>query len=395
MTPVASSTRRSLGTSTSRATIHGSCAATGCNYNWGASELVLRHAGSLTSLSLSQGTTGIPGAPAVNVRVRQLGRSVAARQLQLVLLSGLDLPSAAVSRDGSNSALGSACGLPYAPAGCHKSASTSADTGYSALSPWRGFSPLSAIFLRSTSCKVPSTCPSFSSCPGIGAGVVACLNARGAVHEPPASMTSAIKDVAVELSILEMEEGCSLYDRFSRDPSARSVRFGMPTWLVPSHCRGAPALARLKAMMTCPSTKGWVGLEEEEKKAVVREAELLLGADEDWPLAGEGSDVADAGGSGTGGPGDGCASLGVSAARAAAAATRRGEMSIIQRKVGLEQSAGWVGGVVLLRDVYVDRWGRVFNGTHFFHAGRCSDDSALQVRSQQEEMIMEWDENVI
>ena len=34
---------------------------------------------------------------------------------------------------------------------------------------------------------------------------------------------------------------------------------------------------------------------------------------------------------------------------------------------------GWAGMVFLLHDVFVDRWGWVFNSTHFFHAGRCSD----------------------
>ena len=37
----------------------------------------------------------------------------------------------------------------------------------------------------------------------------------------------------------------------------------------------------------------------------------------------------------------------------------------------------WAGQVFLLHDVFVDRWGRVFNETHFFHAGRCSDTSRM------------------
>ena len=36
----------------------------------------------------------------------------------------------------------------------------------------------------------------------------------------------------------------------------------------------------------------------------------------------------------------------------------------------------WSGMVFLLHDVFVDRWGRVFNDTHFFDAGRCSDTTA-------------------
>ena len=42
---------------------------------------------------------------------------------------------------------------------------------------------------------------------------------------------------------------------------------------------------------------------------------------------------------------------------------------------GSESGKEWEGKLFELRDVFVDRWGRAFNATHFFHAGRCSDNS--------------------
>ena len=41
----------------------------------------------------------------------------------------------------------------------------------------------------------------------------------------------------------------------------------------------------------------------------------------------------------------------------------------------IETGEEWEGRVFELADMFVDRWGRVFNATHFFHAGRCSDNS--------------------
>ena len=335
---------------------------------------------------------------ALNMSTRELGRNVTARQLQLVLLSGLLAGFPSDTANGPDSALGIACGLPYAPSGCYKSAGA----GDSAPPPpplpaWRDFSPLPAIFLRSTSCKVSNTCPTFSACPGIGPGVEACINAAGtALRDTRAgdnsqesvgatsseAMTSAISDVAVQLSMTAMNESCDVYGRESKNRYGFTSRDLMPTWLLPSHCRGAPDVTWLKAILTCPTVKGLNGSQADE--VLLKEAELLLLADDDWPLTASGPEVVQPDAEGDGSWAS-CVKLGDVAV---AAATRRGDMSIFHRKVKLEEGAGWVGGVVLLRDVYVDRWGRVFNDTHFFHAGRCSDDSALQVRPlpRQEEM---------
>ena len=47
-----------------------------------------------------------------------------------------------------------------------------------------------------------------------------------------------------------------------------------------------------------------------------------------------------------------------------------------QVAAGGAEEEGWEGRMFLLRNVFVDRWGRVFNETHLFHAGRCSDTTA-------------------
>ena len=52
----------------------------------------------------------------------------------------------------------------------------------------------------------------------------------------------------------------------------------------------------------------------------------------------------------------------------------RGQES--QVAAGGAEEEGWEGRMFLLRNVFVDRWGRVFNETHLFHAGRCSDTTA-------------------
>ena len=160
-----------------------------------------------------------------------------------------------------------------------------------------------------------------------------------------ARYAAANSSLLLQLSANNLIASCRGFFTGPREYSGKAMlERVMPTWTLPSHCH------RLPAVQASKETYRRLGVQADSLRYNLHPADSGAREGHKQGSRGLGDSLAvfdDASGSDTEGQGDGGSGGG--------------------------EGAAWRGKVFLLRDVFVDSWGRVFNHTHLFHAGRCSD----------------------